>query len=109
MINYYYTRTGSAGSRRQPFSNPVANALVVIVGALVIALLAIVGFFAFLIVATLVAAIAAGIGLKLWWANRKIGPQHRAPGEPSTGDATGGPVIEGEFRELSNDSERGSE
>lgn len=81
-----------------PAGNPIANALVVIVGALAIGASIVLGFVAFVVLSSIVLIFAAIIGIRIWWFNRKLakcgsagmdGPQ--GPGKP-----TG--VIEGEYR-----------
>lgn len=104
MINYYYSRAAQSG-RRLPFGNPLANALVVVVGTLAVAVFIVLGFFAFLALGTLVLVLAAIVGIRAWWFSRKL--SRRAEREAAAARRTGGPdsarihVIEGEFREVS--------
>lgn len=89
-------------------SNPLANALVIIVGVVVIALSLVVGVVAF--VALLAAAIvmAAVIWIRVWWLNRKLGGGQKIHVNQARKTATGAEVIEGEFRVVSHDRERDS-
>lgn len=92
MINYYYSG-GNGPERRFGHSNPIANALVVLAGVLAIAVLLVVGFFAFLAIAAVVAVAALVVAIRLWWLGRGRSSQ---PRQPSPGDST---VIEGELLE----------
>ena len=84
----------SSSNRGFPAGNPIANALVVIVGALAIAASVVLGFFALMVLASLVLVFAAIIGIRVWWFRRKFLKAHR-PAEP---DGRTQNVIEGEFR-----------
>ena len=83
-----------------PAGNPIANALVIIAGALVIGISIVLGFFAFVALSAIVLVSAAVIGIRVWWLKRKLG--NRGTGGPaSTADGKArGPVdvIEGEYR-----------
>ena len=88
----------SSSKRGFPAGNPIANAFVIIVGALAIGASIVLGFVAFVVLSSIVLIFAAIIGIRIWWFNRKLakrgaggtgGPQ--GPGRP-----TG--VIEGEYR-----------
>ncbi len=83
---------GGAGA-----GNPLANALVVIVGAIVITVTLVLGFFAFLVLSAVVLVAAAVIGIRIWWANRNM-PKNV---EPAPGP--GGEFIEGEFHVVKKD------
>lgn len=89
-------------NRGFPAGNPIANALVIVVGALVIAGSVVLGFFAFLVVASLVAICAAILALRAWWFRRTPGRtagQADAPQQAAADRSrTRGNVIEGEFR-----------
>ncbi len=82
--------------------NPIANIFVVIVGALAIAAFVVLGFFAFLIVASIVLTLAAIISVRLWWFKRKMRGQVPPAGEPNKPQADS--VIEGEFRVVAEDN-----
>ena len=86
-----------------PSGNPVANALVVIAGTLVIGVSIVLGFFAFVALSALVLVAAVIIGIRVWWLKRKLARQPIAS-DPGDGNATGG-VIEGEFRVIRDDND----
>lgn len=96
MSSYYQ-------SRKMPFSNPLANALVVLVGALAIGASIVLGFIAFIALGTLILVLAAIVGIRLWWFNRKL--RRGAAGGPAHPDADVQiKVIEGEFQVLRPDA-----
>ncbi len=88
-------------NRPLPAGNPIANALVVIVGVLAIGLSLVLGVVVFIALGSLFLVMAGIIGIRLWWVQRKYGRQARrtAPGDPQRPD-----VIEGEFRVITRDS-----
>jgi len=79
---------------------------VVLVGALVIGLSIVLGFVAFVILGSVIAVLAAIIGIRLWWLNRKV--LRKAGRRRPEGSAAGDRVIEGEFRVV-DDSRRGED
>jgi hypothetical protein len=88
-------------NRGIPAGNPIANVFVVIVGALVIAASVVLGFFAFLVLASIVLVLGAIIGLRVWWLNRKL---TRAAGSPATRRSSmQAEVIEGEYHVVKGD------
>ena len=91
----------TAFNRGIPAGNPIANALVVIVGALAIGASIVLGFFAFVVLGSIVLVLAAIIGLRVWWFNRKLRNQ---PGvQPPPDQAAPGGVIEGEYHVVKGD------
>ena len=90
-MRQYSTRSGF------PAGNPIANALVIIAGALVIGASIVLGFFAFVILAAVVLVSAAIIGIRVWWLNRKIERGQAGKG-PQQGRQTRVDVIEGEYK-----------
>ena len=84
-----------------PAGNPIANILVIIVGALAIGASIILGFFAFVIVGSVVLIMASIIGLRVWWLKQKLRGQ-MPPGGDNKGAAPGG-VIEGEYQVVADD------
>lgn len=94
--------------RQFPAGNPLANALVIIVGVLVIAVSLLLGVVAF--VALLAAAIVMGvvIGVRVWWLNRKSGGGRKIHVNHSRESAATGEIIEGEFHVIARDKERDS-
>lgn len=91
----------STANRGIPAGNPIANVFVVLVGALVIAASLVVGFVAFVILGSIVAVLAAVVGLRIWWFNRKLRRGKSAPGKTSTESSDS--VIEGEFHVIEVD------
>lgn len=85
----------SSLNRGFPAGNPIANVFVIIVGALAIGVSIVLGFVAFVVLGSIVAVLAAVIGLRIWWLNRRLRRQARkAPGGERP---AGGGVIEGEY------------
>jgi hypothetical protein len=85
--------------------NPIASALVIIVGSLAIAASIVIGFFAFVILGSLLLVVAAGISIRLWWLRRKMA---RDPAFRTTHGARGAGsqhTIEGEFQEVTDERE----
>ncbi len=97
MKNTMYSRGFSAG-------NPIANALVVIVGALAIAASIVLGFVAFIVLGSVILILAAIVGIRVWWFKRQLRRQGGAsrPVGPSEPGAPGG-VIEGEYHVVKGD------
>jgi hypothetical protein len=91
----------SSSNRGIPVGNPIANIFVVLVGALVIGVSVVLGFVAFLVLGTIVAVLAAVIGLRIWWFNRKLKSQVQRGSTSSQPDPGG--VIEGEFHVVEDD------
>lgn len=81
--------------RGLPAGNPIANALVVIVGALAIGASVVLGFFAFVVLGSILLVLGAIIGLRVWWFNRKL--RRDLGGEPAAELRTRLDVIEGEY------------
>ncbi len=75
-----------------PSGNPLANALVVIVGAIVIGVSIVLGFFAFLALSAVILVAASVIGVRAWWAGRQM---------PKNAEQDG--AIEGEFHVVKKD------
>ena len=84
----------STPNRGFPAGNPLANALVIIVGALVIGASIVLGFLAFVVLASVILVMAAIIGIRVWWLSRKL----RKSGKEAPGGARPpSRVIEGEY------------
>ncbi len=77
--------------------NPLANALVVILGVIVIGVSIVLGFFAFLALGAIILIAASVIGVRAWWAGRQI-PKRAEPDGTSRGE-----YIEGEFHVVNKD------
>ena len=88
-------------NRGIPVGNPIANALVVIVGALVIGASIVLGFFAFVILASIVLVLGAIVSLRVWWFNRKLRREMR--NKPPSSDSVQLHVIEGEYHVVKGD------
>lgn len=86
-----------------PAGHPVANIFVVIVGALAIGVFVVLGFFALVIVGSIVLVLAASIGLRVWWFSRKLRRQVKA--NAAQHDKPTGGIIEGEYRVVADDRE----
>jgi hypothetical protein len=89
-----------------PAGGPIASALVIIVGSLVIAASIVVGFFAFLLLGSLLLVLATIVSIRLWWIRRRMG-KGRSPGASSGPGADGTPrTIEGEYRVIIDAKDR---
>jgi len=86
-----YIKNGAAGG------NPLANALVVVVGAIVITVSLVLGFFAFLALSAVVLVAAAVIGIRVWWLQRKM------PKNVASAASVESELIEGEFHVVKKD------
>ena len=71
--------------------------LVVILGAIVIGVSVVLGFFAFLALSAIILVAASVIGVRVWWAGRQT-PIKAAPDDTTRGD-----YIEGEFHVVKKD------
>ena len=88
--------------RRLPFGNPLANALVAVVGILVVGASVVLGFLAFVTLGTLLLILASVIGIRVWWFNRKLKKRGGTGGAAQNPSASSqGPVIEGEYQIVS--------
>jgi len=84
-----------------PAGNPIANALVVIVGALAIGASIVLGFFAFVVLGSVILVLGAIIALRVWWFKRKLARQ--AGDQPKPQQQSEGGVIEGEYHVVKGD------
>ncbi len=90
--------------------NPLANALMLVVGALAVGAAIVLGFLAFIVLAGIVVVLAGIVGIRLWWFNRKLRKNYttqNADDKQSAGHST--KVIEGEYRVVSTGKERESD
>jgi predicted lipid-binding transport protein (Tim44 family) len=85
----------SSMNRGIPAGNPIANALVIIVGALAIGASIVLGFVAFIVLGSIVLILGSIIALRVWWFSRKL--RRQAGAQPSPRRAEPGGVIEGEY------------
>jgi hypothetical protein len=90
-------------NRGFPAGNPIANVFVILVGALAIAVSLVLGFVAFVVLGSIVVVLAAVVGLRLWWLNRKLSSQARRGA--TNGETKPGGVIEGEFHVIDDGRE----
>ena len=88
-------------NRNFPAGNPIANALVVIVGVLAIGASIVLGFVAFVVLGSIILLLAAIVGIRVWWFNRRMRRQGADPRKPRP-SAQGG-VIEGEYHVVKGD------
>ena len=86
-----------------PAGNPIANIFVIIVGALAITASLVLGFFAFVIVGSIVLILAAIVGLRVWWFKRTLERRSRSGKGGDGGSGSG--VIEGEYRVVAEDGD----
>ena len=96
-------------NRQFPAGNPIANALVVIAGIFVIGLSIVLGIVAFIALGTLLLVLAAIVGIRFWWFNRKLDRQRARRARHGEGPSSSGgriEIIEGEYREVSRDASR---
>lgn len=94
--------------RQFPAGNPLANALVVVVGVLVIAVSFVLGLVALVALVTAAIVLAAIIGVRVWWLKRKLGAGQNYTANHNGESATGSEIIEGEFRVVGLDKDRDS-
>ncbi len=96
----------SSSNRGLPAGNPIANIFVILVGALVIAASVVLGFFAIVVLGSIIAVLASVVGLRLWWFNRRLRRQGQGSRPERTPGAGG--LIEGEYRVVDDkDGDRG--
>ena len=72
-----------------------------VIGILTIAASIVFGFFAFVIIGSIVLIMASVIRIRIWWFNRKMCRQ-APPQSANKASGTGG-VIEGEFKVVADD------
>ena len=103
-MNHYYQ------GRKLPFSNPLANALVVLVGALAIGASIVLGFIAFVALGSLILVLAAIVGIRVWWFKRKLRRQGGSPHRPAADRRSARiEIIEGEFKVVPPSERPGSD
>lgn len=96
-----YSSSNFSSRRGFPAGNPIANAFVIVVGALAIGASIVLGFFAFLILASVLIVFSAFVGLRLWWFNRKL--RRQGPDSAAQEKSQRAGVIEGEYRVITNE------
>lgn len=90
-----------------PAGNPLANALMLIVGALAVCAALVLGFFAFIVLSGIVLVLAAIVGIRLWWFGRKLKREARTASGEQDGQSSASRVIEGEYTVVSTRRRRG--
>ena len=87
-------------NRQLPYSSPFANALVVVIGIIAIAVCFVIGVVALVALAAAVLVLAAVIGIRIWWlrvtAGKPVG-QRSAAAEAVSAQKSTRTVIEGEY------------
>ena len=89
--------------RQFPAGNPLANALVVIVGIIVISLSLALGFFVFLAVSGFVLVMAIVMSVRNWWYRRKLGGSPSKERQQRRPQPAARQVIEGEYQRVDPD------
>lgn len=87
-------------NKQLPAGNPLANAIVVIVGIVVISLSLALGFVVFLAIAGFMLVMAAIVSVRTWWLKRRFGAQTQSEPVPKRDRRETHHVIEGEYREV---------
>lgn len=91
-----------------PAGNPLANVLMLIVGALAVGAAIVLGFFVFVVLSGIVLVLAAIVGIRLWWFSRKLKRQARESSAARNEETSAGRVIEGEYTVVSTRARRRS-
>ena len=94
--------------RHFPAGNPLANALVVVVGAIVIAVSFVLGVVALVALASAVLVMAAIIGVRVWWLGRKFGTRQKNHMNQKARSAGNSGIIEGEYHVVDPEKDRDS-
>ena len=95
----------SSLQRGFPAGNPFASALVIIVGSLAIAASIVVGFFAFVILGSLLLILAAVVSIRMWWYRRKLDRDPAFRRSRTSRYAEDRQTIEGEYRVVIEESD----
>ena len=93
----------SSVNRGLPAGNPLANALVIVVGALVIAASLVLGLFVFVILGSAFLVLAAIFGIRLWWFRRRMTRSVPDSAEDQPARSGGRQTIEGEYHVIVDD------
>ena len=94
-------------NRGFPVGNPLANILVIAVGAIVIAASIVLGFFVFVILGSAILVLAAIFGVRLWWLRHRIAKSAGSIEPDGQPRATTRETIEGEYRVIIRENDRG--
>ena len=84
-------------NRNLPAGNPIANAVVIIVGTIAILASIVVGFFAAIVLGAALLILAAFIGIRIWWLRRKMAGSNTTPATGSSTHRVNTQTIEGEY------------
>ena len=89
--------------RKPPFpvGNPLTNALMVIVGAVLIGLSLVLGFVAFVAIGSVVLVMASIIGIRIWWLQRRLRKEGVLRPETTRTRGDRIEIIEGEYHVVS--------
>ncbi|MBT8084567.1 MAG: hypothetical protein HKN35_05620 [Woeseia sp.] len=88
-----------------PTGNPLANALVIVVGIVLIGLSLVLGVVAFIAIGSVVLVMASIVGIRVWWLQRRLrkaagkGERKAQPRDASV------EIIEGEYRIISRETD----
>ena len=95
-----------SANRGFPAGNPIANALVIIVGSLVIGASLVLGFVAFLVLSCILIVLAAVVGIRMWWFRRKLRKSGVSASVHGAERRRADGVIEGEYHVVVEERER---
>jgi fatty acid desaturase len=96
----------SSVNRGFPAGNPLANALVIVVGTLVIAASIVLGFVVFVILGSVLLVIAAIFGVRLWWFRHRMTKSAAHGGSKQRTRDVGRHTIEGEYHVVVDERDR---
>lgn len=97
------------GNKQFPAGNPLANLLVIIMGALVVGVSIVLGIVAFITLGGLVLVLAVFIGIRVWWLGRKMRKQFAAGGKEPGERSASIEIIEGEYHVVSTQKRKDSD
>ena len=87
--------------RQFPAGNPLANALVIIVGIIVISLSLALGVFVFVGITGFLLIMGAAMAVRNWWLGHRFGRRRdRDSGASGTAQPHSPQIIEGEYRKI---------
>ena len=93
-------------NRQFPASNPLANLLVIVVGAMTIAISVVVGVVAFFALMGVVLLLALVLGVRAWWINRRGSRGSRQDKTQPDRKVHESQTIEGEYRVVAADDRK---
>lgn len=91
---------------RYPAGNPVVTGLMAVAGMLAIGVALVFGFFIFVLAASVITALAAIVGIRIWWVGRRLRKFQKSAGTNDGARTNEGGIIEGEFHVVSTHRER---